>query len=666
MSVARADEHTEPQAPPTTPRRWHALAFATVGAATVYFSFNAGGFFVFAPAAVLVALLLALVVHATAVARPFAGIGAAGGVAIGALALFAAWTLASALWSDAPARAMIELDRALLYLAALTLFAAAPWSRARLQAVLAGVTAAAVVVAAIALVTRVLPEVWPVGTDVAPDRLSYPLTYWNALGLLAGAGIAGAVHLSSDPAWRLPLRAVACAALPLLAGTLYFTLSRGAMAAAAIGLLLYAAVARPRGLVPTALAAALPVAAVVIAAYGADALTSAEPTSSPAVDQGRRVAVVVAVAIVVAGLLRVALAPLERRLAGLRWRGPVRPRTAAAIAAALAVAALVAAGVPQRVVEGFADSDAVTELADQRDRLLSASNNGRVDHWAVALAAFADHPLIGTGAGTYQLEWAQRRDTGFTVVHAHSLYAQVLGELGVVGLLLLLAALGAVVVGLARRARGPDRVAAGAALALVVMWAVRAGIDWDWEMPAVTWWVFALGGAGLARAATGGAAPALSAWAQRRTVRLLVGVGLLLLCVTPVALGLSQRELDRAARAFKRGDCAEAIDRSLAAIDYVGARPQPYALIGFCDVRLGEDALAIAMLEKAVDRDPRNWEFHYGLALARAAAGEDPRREARLAHRLNPLDPRTRYALQLYARGDREEARRRALAAPLP
>ena len=34
----------------------------------------------------------------------------------GALALFVVWTLLSGGWSDAPARALVEFDRALLYL----------------------------------------------------------------------------------------------------------------------------------------------------------------------------------------------------------------------------------------------------------------------------------------------------------------------------------------------------------------------------------------------------------------------------------------------------------------------------------------------------------------------------------------------------------------------
>ena len=57
---------------------------------------------------------------------------------------------------------------------------------------------------------------------------------------------------------------------------------------------------------------------------------------------------------------------------------------------------------------------------------------------------------------------------------------------------------------------------------------------------------------------------------------------------------------------------------------------------------------------KAVDRDPRAWDYHYGLAVARAAAGRDPRMEARTAYRLNPRHPRT---LKLVRRFDASRPR---------
>jgi hypothetical protein len=44
-------------------------------------------------------------------------------------------------------------------------------------------------------------------------------------------------------------------------------------------------------------------------------------------------------------------------------------------------------------------------------------------------------------------------------------------------------------------------------------------------------------------------------------------------------------------------------------------------------------------MQAARERDPGNWRYAYGLALAQARAGRDPRAAAALAVRLNPREP---------------------------
>jgi hypothetical protein len=54
-------------------------------------------------------------------------------------------------------------------------------------------------------------------------------------------------------------------------------------------------------------------------------------------------------------------------------------------------------------------------------------------------------------------------------------------------------------------------------------------------------------------------------------------------------------------------------------------------------------------MQEAIDRDPDNWNFRYGLALARAAAGLDPRPEVRQARDMNPLEPLVQDAVKRFA-----------------
>ena len=77
---------------------------------------------------------------------------------------------------------------------------------------------------------------------------------------------------------------------------------------------------------------------------------------------------------------------------------------------------------------------------DLNRRLLSASGNGRSDYGRVAGTMIRDHPLLGTGAGSFEAYWFRERGPGHAR-DAHNLYLETLAELGPLGLLLLLATL---------------------------------------------------------------------------------------------------------------------------------------------------------------------------------------------------------------------------------
>ena len=127
------------------------------------------------------------------------------------------------------------------------------------------------------------------------------------------------------------------------------------------------------------------------------------------------------------------------------------------------------------------------------------------------------HPLGGTGAGTFEFVWNRDPHRAYYVRDAHSLYLESLGELGLPGALLVLAALGCLLAAAVRTAlREPDAAgaAAGAAAALLV-YCVCAGVDWMWESTAVTAMALALGGL----AAAAGARPARPLGAARRAGR---------------------------------------------------------------------------------------------------------------------------------------------------
>jgi O-antigen ligase len=614
-----------------------ALLALMPGALVVYFSFNSGGFF---PSSVgFIALLVTqmLVLRILVVDRPFAGYTRRLALVAGVFAVYTGWIFASQLWSDAPDRAFIEFDRALLYLGLLVLFGLLPRPRWRMPWILRGLALGIMVVCTCALISRVLPHVWPTRADLANDRLSFPLTYWNALGILAAVGIVLTFGITANPSERRWVRALAAAAVPIAATTLFFTFSRGAILAVAIGLVAYIVIARSSTLF-SALLTIVPATIIAIAvAYNANLLATTNPTSAAAVEQGKKVALAVLGCVIFAAVARLATLWIDRRLEGRRRRRPTRRQklgTLAAVATVLVVLAF-AAGAPGWVSDQYDRfiSGAATQTQDLRGRLIDPSNNGRTEHWRVAVEAFSKNVFTGQGAGTYEFSWARYRHETFSVVDGHGLYFEVLSEYGIPGLLLLVATLAMILLVLRRSARGPNRMVYATLFAAVLMWVFHAGIDWDWEMPAATAWVFAVGGAALAARPS---ARKVEGMGDRG--RIPIAAALLVVAVTPTLLMLSQYRLQTAANAFEKKNCKRASSEALASIRFLSNRPQPYQILGYCDLKDGRVQDAVTAMKKAVGAEPASWEYHLSLAIAQGYAGIDPRPEAAVALEQNPRE----------------------------
>ena len=636
---------------------------------TVILSFRAGGYFPGATAVAAVAVAVVLAVRAVVSRRPFAGLSRSYLAGAVLLALLALWTLLSGTWSHAPARAAIEHDRVLLYALLFVLMGA--WGRTDegLRWIVRGVAAAAFVVCLCGLVTRLLPDVWELAPAIADERLSYPLTYWNSLGLLAALGLVLAFALTADEREHPVGRVLAAAALPVLATTMLLTYSRGAVLAAVVGLVALVVAGRPRALANGLLAAAPAIALAALAAYAADLLATEHPTTAAAAAQGHRVAVVVVIATLLAAAVRRRLLQVPSWWPSRSLPAVLRGNRRAWIAGlALAVAVAIAGALSGAVGDQYdrlVDAEpAAVAGADSRARLTTSRDNGRLLYWRVALKEFSQQPLTGEGAGTFPLQW-DRLGRASQFNDAHSLYVETLGELGLVGFLLVVAIVLLVLAGFLARARGRDRVVGAALFGAGLAWALHAGVDWDWEMPAITLWFFAAGGLALARRRGDG-----TAGARRRAtspaLRVAIGVACVLLVFVPARVRLSDGPLRESAQAFARGDCATALDRARDSTAVWAARPEPHLIIGYCDIRAGRRADALRAMRAAVRREPQNWETYYGLALAGASAEIDPRPTVRFARRLNPWEPLPAQALRLFDSEDPALWRSRAPAARLP
>jgi hypothetical protein len=273
-------------------------------------------------------------------------------------------------------------------------------------------------------------------------------------------------------------------------------------------------------------------------------------------------------------------------------------------------------------------------VSQTRARLTQLSGSGRSDAWRVATDMWDDAPVRGQGAGTYQTFWNQNRPFPFVFFDGHSLYLETMGELGLVGLVLLIVPLALILERFFHRFRRRRDPMYAALIAMAVVWLLHAAIDWDWEMPATAAWLFLAGGAVLARDRPAGVTRRRRGWVARG----LVAAGLLALLVLPARTAWSQRKLNEADTAYHDGRCADVARDGLDALSALPTRPEPYQLIGYCDLRVGASDSAAKAFRLAIRRDPRNWELHYSLALARAALAADPRKEVRHTRRLNPRE----------------------------
>jgi hypothetical protein len=190
---------------------------------------------------------------------------------------------------------------------------------------------------------------------------------------------------------------------------------------------------------------------------------------------------------------------------------------------------------------------------------------------------------------------------------------------------------------------------------------VHAGIDWDWEMPAVTWWLFAFGAMALAAPAD---RPRLGA--PGRLTRVVAALGCLVVAVTPAFVYRSQTSLDDAVKSFLAGNCSAAVNSALDSAGALGVRPEPFEVLGFCDSQLGYPDLAVQQLRNAIKRDPQNWDFEYGLALVNAANGRNPHPALRRARALNPQSADVQLAIRRLAGKNPRRWRRVAPTLALP
>ena len=424
-----------------------------------------------------------------------------GAPALLALALLAAYTAISIIWSLAPSDSWIEANRTFAYLAAFAgTMALARLAPGHWPAVVQGIALACVVVCAWALLTKVFPGA--LAEDETYARLRAPFDYWNAVGLTAAIGVIALLWLGARRSGSPAVNALAWPGIALLEVALMLSYSRGALLALVVGLAFWFAVVplRLRGAV-VLLGASLGAAAVVALGVHDDRPQHRQPADRGARRHRSR-----------AGRAAAAAARAAARgRAGRRLRsapsGP-SPRTRSrragrvllGLVAAIPVILLIALASAPGGIDGqvskawdqLTNPNAATP-ANTPNRL-TATSSVRARYWEEAFDVHALSPWVGTGAGAYATARNRFRTGTLYVRHAHGYVPQTMADLGWAGLALSLLALGlwgwAAIraVGLRARDRGlpwdAERVGMATLIAVALVFGVSSLVDWTWFVPA--------------------------------------------------------------------------------------------------------------------------------------------------------------------------------------
>jgi len=602
-----------------------------------------------------------------------------------ALAAFALWTGLSVLWSVGPDLSWVSFDFALLYLLVAWFSGAVPVDKRQLRVTAYGYACVVSTIAVYALLGKLIPDVVTHAHTFA--RLSSPIGYWNVLAVVIAMAFPIVLEAAARRGAPALVRACAGSGLVLLSFTLFFTFSRGGFLALAVALLVYFALSTSRLSSMVSLAiAALPPAAVLYHVRGLATLFDSTTNDALRTAQGHTLARWVVVALALAFVSQLAVALVHRRL-----RLPVRAVRAVGTAVLFVlVSSLLAFGMwyfPRH--GGLGDwvktrYDAVVhDSADQGNdasRLLVVSSNGRIGLYREGIESFRRHEVSGTGAGTFRFANYRYREQPWIVKHAHSQWINILDELGVVGLVLFVVAIGGLLVAAFRRLfrerKDPERALLAACQAAVVAFVLHMSVDWDWDMAAATVGFLLLVGTAAAYVAVRGTAAAAGVAAAtpgddpvdseapsqggptapaRRPPRPIAArlfiTGIVALALVSWALPyLAERAASAAVDQAGRQQLGAAASSARRASSLDPLAVDPLITLALVQEQQGRGRDAQATLDKALALQPRNYQVYYQMGLLELNVFGRKRDAAQWFRRglaLNPLDTMTLYQLAI-------------------
>lgn len=535
-------------------------------------------------------------------------LGWSGWAVVAAMAALVVWTGASVVWSIVPDHSWDAFNKGAGFAAFLGLGIVLGGVGGRVAARLtAAVLAAGIALVLLwALLVKAIPALDSSGDRVA--RLREPIGYWNALALIADAGLGLALWLGAGRGVGTRTR-VAGALLGYVATlALLLTLSRAGLVAAVLVVALSIGLSSERVESAVLLAAAvIPAGLVGGWAFTRPALVEDGAKHSDRVADGAVFGVfaLLGAAVVVAAVVSGVCWQITERARPFFGR---RARMGLGLAVAAAVVAIaVAVGSARHDISG-----SCSQVANQPSRFTSLNPNNRWCWWTEAWHVFANKVPLGAGAGSFEVARKRFRVNAGSVVEPHSVPMQELSDGGVVALILFLAlagGTGAVCVWALRGLAGRERDAAVALATLPAAYGVHAIVDYDWDFLGVTAPVLVAVGA---LAAAGRPTTALERRPLLVAASALVALTLLASFSFP---RLSERSGRGALRALDARDYDAAKDKALRARFFDPVSVEPLWMLASVAARQGQYGEARRRYVQAVQLQPENPDTWYAIGI---------------------------------------------------
>jgi hypothetical protein len=637
----------------------------------LYYSFSAGGYFVvkrgYGELFILYLVVLGLLFGVSAGGR----MPRLGYLELAFFGGYTLWILLSITWSYAPARSLDEFIRAILYLAGYGLFYLYLARRQWLEWLGHVFIIIVIIVALDAIFGKIgiIDHPDPFGTN----RLSYPITYWNTLGLMMIMVFPLVLRVLAERATNLLLRCIYGPALVLFLAALFFTFSRAGVLVLALVFVLYlvTAVNRLRAVLQAGIG--LFWTGIIVAVCYRFLPTMVKLIPNPDSGEGHRLGWWILIVVLLAAASQFALWFMEK---GINVSREMARKFGYGLVAATLVLFMAGSVVffarhdgPVNWVRSqlntISEPEAVVEESQQR--LLNLQSE-RYKEYAVSLSVFADHPLNGTGSGTWSIQWYRERPREIQVKDGHSWLFETMAELGIVGTILLLGFIGLFVargiIDLRKLGRSRYREIYGAFFVSCIAFILHAFIDWDWEMAVITlsFFFFAggllrygalskIGGDEISLEETTGDDATGDGWNIRQLLswHWLIGVLCVVMMVVTVFPLVSANRLDAASKLARDGRDPDALKRqaSLAAI-FNPLDGQPLAYEGLAYQALGNLDQAERLMLEAVDLEPYNDKFYRSLTQIYIQKGDADGAVAAIkrSRELNPLESKETGALE--------------------